>query len=128
MTNHDPPCGQYKSIAKEPVPPQKREARVRCAPIVLLVLSFSVACFGQQAGDSTITVSGCMIGINGSFKLSTHEGERYVLKGDHSTLFSYNGMLVEVTGTMKAAKKSSSHVAPATLHVSKVKKLADSCQ
>ena len=68
-----------------------------------------------------------MMGMNGSFKLSTHDGALYVLKGDHSTLFSYNGMLVEVTGTVKSVKKSS-QVKPATLQVTKVKKLADSCQ
>jgi hypothetical protein len=101
---------------------------MRNTVIVLFVALFSVACYGQQAGDTTITVSGCMIGINGSFKLSTHEGQSYILKGDHSTLFSYNGMVVEVTGTVKAVNKSSSHAKPTTLHVTKVKKLADSCQ
>ena len=40
----------------------------------------------------------------------------------------YNGMVVEVTGTVKAEKKSSSQAKPATLHVTKVKKLDDSCQ
>ena len=100
---------------------------MRNASIVLLVVLISAVCVGQQAGDTTVTVSGCMIGMNGSFKLSTHEGGLYVLKGDHSTLFSYNGMLVEVTGTVKAANKSS-HAKPVNLHVTKVKKLADSCQ
>jgi hypothetical protein len=100
---------------------------MRNASTVLLVVLISAACVGQQAGDTPITVSGCMIGMNGSFKLSTHGGGLYVLKGDHSTLFSYNGMLVEVTGTVKATK-TPSQAKPVTLHVSKVKKLADSCQ
>ena len=100
---------------------------MRNVSIVLLIVLISTACVGQHAGETTITVSGCMIGMNGSFKLSTHEGGLYVLKGDHSTMFSYNGMLVEVTGTVKAAK-TSSQTKPVTLHVIKVKKLADSCQ
>ena len=100
---------------------------MRNASIIFFVVLSSAACIGQHAGETTITVSGCMIGMNGSFKLSTHEGGLYVLKGDHSTLFGYNGMLVEVTGTIKTAK-TSSHAKPVTLHVTKVKKLADSCQ
>ena len=100
---------------------------MRKALIVLLLVLISAPCFGQHAGDTTIIVSGCMIGMNGSFKLSTHGGGLYVLKGDHSALFGYNGMLVEVTGTVKATK-TPAQARPVTLHVIKVKKLADSCQ
>lgn len=100
---------------------------MRTGLIVLVVGLCSAACFAQQTGNTTITVSGCMIGINGSFKLSTHDGMRYVLTGHHSTLFGYDGMLVEVTGTVKAAKPSS-QAQTETLHVAKVKKLADSCE
>jgi hypothetical protein len=102
--------------------------RVRSTCIILLAFLASVACVAQQAGDTTITVSGCVVGINGSFKLSTHDGEHYVLKGEHSRLFSYNGMFLEVTGTVRLNSKTSAQARPRTLHVVKLKKLADSCQ
>ena len=128
MANRTLFFGQDNPTAKRRVRLRMRASKLCNACIVLFVVSYCVACDGQQAGDTTITVSGCMIGINGSFKLSTHEGQRYVLKGDHSPLFSYNGMVVEVTGTVKAAKKPPAQATPVTLHVTKVKKLADSCQ
>ena len=79
----------------------------------------------QPTGPSTATVAGCVTSINGSFKLLT-PGQRYTLKGHNSELFGYNGMLIEVTGTVE----QSHHTAPGypiTLHVTKLKKLADSC-
>jgi hypothetical protein len=105
-----------------------RKSDMRSALIVLLIGLGSTPCLGQQSGNTTVTVSGCVVGMNGSFKLTTHDGERYVLKGDHSTLFTYNGTVVEVTGTVKAPAKSSAQVKPTTLHVTGVKKLADTCQ
>jgi hypothetical protein len=94
--------------------------------LCFLVLCFWTAAIGQDAGSKTVTVSGCVMGINGSFKLNAHDGESFILKGDHSTLFSYNGTFVEVTGTVKS--KKGSQTAIRTIHVQKLKKLADSCQ
>ena len=56
-------------------------------------------CFGQQTGHETVTISGCLMNTNGRFKLLT-QGQTYVLKGHKNEMFSYNGMLVEVTGTL----------------------------
>ena len=100
------------------------------ARLAMLCIAISVCAFAQQSAQqsaSTLTtLSGCMLGLNGVFSLTTANGVRYVLKGDHDTLFSYNGKQVEVKGTMKVTKKTSSK--PATFHVTEVKKLADFCQ
>jgi len=106
---------------------------MRTAALVLII-SFGAACFGQQTGhvgsqqnDSTITVSGCLMNMNGSFKLLSHGEPVYKLQGDHNSLFSYNGMLVTVTGTIKAADKQLPRGVPVILHVAHLKKLADTC-
>ena len=96
---------------------------------IVLFLGLSLALgFGQQTGGNPITVSGCLMSVNGGFSLSTHNGDRYVLKGDHNTMFGYNGKLVQVTGTVKSPKKSSSDAKPVTLRVTEIKKVADFCQ
>ena len=101
---------------------------MRITSTLLCVLVLLSACSAQQTGQSTVTVAGCLMGINGSFKLLSNGGERLLLKGSHSQLFSYNGMLVEISGTIKAKDNSASAARPRTLHVTKIKKLADSCQ
>jgi len=97
---------------------------MRKASIVLVVALFVAECFGQQAGQTTVTVSGCVVNMNGSFRLLTPD-QTYVLRGHHSALFSYNGKLVEVTGTVDATNKSPG--IPVVLHVNHLKKLADFC-
>ena len=75
------------------------------------------------------TIEGCIVSINGVFMLGTPNGERYVLKGDHDTLFSYNGKQVRITGIVKKSSSgSSSQAEPRTLKVSEVKKVYDTCQ
>ena len=75
------------------------------------------------------TIEGCVISINGAFRLNLPNGSSYILKGDHSTLFSYNGMQVQVTGTVKKSSGSSSASGvPQTLKVSDIKKVHDTCQ
>lgn len=90
--------------------------------VLVLLVSLSVA---QQAGSATVKVTGCLISLNGSFQLTTHEGKTYILKGDHDTLLGYGDKLVQVTGTISATDKSGT---PTVLHVTEVKKLADFCQ
>ena len=97
---------------------------MRKASIVLVVVLLVAACFGQQASPTAVKVSGCVMNVNGSFRLHTPD-QTYVLKGHHSELFSYNGKLVEVTGTVTAANKSPG--IPVVLHVTHLKKLADFC-
>ena len=75
------------------------------------------------------TIEGCVISINGAFRLNLPNGQSYILQGDHSNLFSYNGMQVQVTGTVKKPSNSSaSSGLPQTLKVSGIKKTHDTCQ
>ena len=97
---------------------------MRKAAVVLVVVLFVAECLSQQAGHTTVTVSGCVMNMNGTFRLLTPD-QTYVLKGQHSALFSYNGKLVEVTGTVDTANKSPG--VPVVLHVNHLKKLADFC-
>jgi len=100
---------------------------MRIACVLLLMITFAVPSFGQQAGSSKVKVAGCVESLNGKFQLITQQGT-YVLKGDHDTLFGYTGKLVEVTGNVDAAAKSQPPEIPVVLHVTKLKKLADACQ
>jgi hypothetical protein len=93
--------------------------------LFLFAILILTQCFGQQAGHTTVTVSGCLMSMNGRFKLMT-PGHTYVLKGHQNSLFSYNGMLLEVTGTVDTTSKPSPGI-PVVLHISSVKKLADTC-
>jgi len=91
-----------------------------------LLIAVSIPAVAQQSSTSPTILSGCMLSLNGTFSLTTSNGVRYVLKGDHDTLLSYNGKQVEVKGTMKATKKTSSK--PPTFRVTDIKKVADFCQ
>jgi|SRR5690349_19760181 len=97
---------------------------MRRPSVALGLVLFLAECFGQQVVHTTIKVSGCVLNMNGSFRLLTPD-QTYALKGHHSALFSYNGKLVEVTGTVDAADKSPG--IPVVLHVTHLKKLADFC-
>ena len=96
---------------------------MRKASIILLVMVFLAVCAAQQADHSPITVAGCVMNVNGTFKLLTQD-QTYVLKGHHNELFSYGGKLIEVTGTVS---KPSHQGVPVVLNVTKLKKLADTC-
>ncbi len=101
---------------------------MRTAKFILSLLLLSAAGYAQQSGSNPSTVSGCLVSVNGVFTLIAPNGERYLLKGDHDTLFSYNGKQVQVTGTPKSTKKSASGAMPVKFEVSAIKKLADVCQ
>jgi hypothetical protein len=106
--------------------------RVLVSSFLLLFLLLSLTALASpqhssQPDSQPKTIEGCIVGINGAFRLGTPNGETYLLKGDHATLFSYNGKQVRVTGTVKKASKGSSAV-PRTLKVSDIKKVYDSCQ
>ena len=60
---------------------------MRKVSIVLLALVLITECFGQQSGETTVTVAGCVMNVNGTFRLVTH-GQLYVLKGQHNSLFN----------------------------------------
>jgi hypothetical protein len=101
---------------------------MRAAKIAIFFLLFSAAGLAQQSSANPVTISGCLISVNGAFTLRTPQGERFILKGDHDTLFSYNGKQVQITGTPKSTKKGSSTPKSGEFHVSSFKKLADVCQ
>jgi len=92
----------------------------------------SLTAFASPSDNSQPkTIEGCVASINGAFMLGTPNGERYILKGDHDALFSYNGKQVRITGTVKKSANgpsSSSPGEPRTLKVSDIKKVYDTCQ
>jgi hypothetical protein len=96
---------------------------MRKASILLIVVALLAVCVGQQADHSPITVAGCVMSVNGSFKLLTQD-QTYTLKGHHNALFGYNGKLIEVTGTVSHPSHPG---VPVVLTITKLKKLADSC-
>ena len=98
---------------------------MRAVTLVVLLAGLSAASFGQQPSGGPTTLTGCLMSINGSFTLQTANGERYILKGDHDTLLSYNGKQIQVTGTPATSKKAS---ARHEFQVTSVKKIADFCQ
>jgi len=99
------------------------------AIVITFVLLF-VSAFGlaQQSSAGSTTISGCLMSLNGAFTLLTPKGERFILKGDHDTLLSYNGKQVKITGTPKSINKNSGTPKPGEFRVSEVKKIADVCQ
>jgi hypothetical protein len=101
---------------------------MRAAVIVFLLLCLSGTGLCQQSNGNPTTISGCLMSLNGAFTLLTPKGERFVLKGDHDTLFSYNGKQVKITGTPKSTNKNSGAPKPGEFRVSDVKKIADTCQ
>jgi len=97
---------------------------MRKASIALLILAFLALCASAQTNH--VTIAGCVLSANGSFRLMT-KTHTYILKGHKSELFGYNGKLVEITGTEDTPQSTAQGV-PIVLHISKIKKLADFCQ
>jgi len=98
---------------------------MRRASIALTMVLLLAPSFGQQNGN-TVTVAGCVLNANGNFRLHTTT-QNYILKGHRNELFSYNGKLIEVSGTTETPQSSAQGV-PIVLHITKIKKLADYCQ
>lgn len=96
---------------------------MRKASIALLLLSF-LAPAGAQSNH--VTVAGCVLNANGTFRLMTRT-HTYILKGHKSELFGYNGKMVEITG-VEDPPVSTAQGVPTVLHITKIKKLADYCQ
>ena len=99
--------------------------------VVWCLFLLSLTALGWQPNSQQPkTIEGCVASINGVFMLGTPNGERYILKGDHDALFSYNGKQVRITGTVKTDSDGgpSPAGAPRTLKVSDIKKVYDTCQ
>lgn len=97
---------------------------MRKALIALIVLLSLVPWAGAQTNH--VTVAGCVLNANGSFRLMT-KSHTYILKGHQNALFGFNGKMVEITGTEDAPQSTAQGV-PIVLHISKIKKIADFCQ
>ena len=96
---------------------------MRKASIALLILSFLAPASAQS---NHVTIAGCILNANGSFRLMT-KTHTYILKGHKSELFGFNGKMVEITGTEDTPQSTAQGV-PIVLHITKIKKLADFCQ
>ena len=106
------------------------ERNMRGWVLVCCFLLLSLTAFGvpqDSYNTQPKTIEGCVISINGAFRLNTANGETYLLKGHHSSLFNYNGKQVRITGTVDKPQKGSAG-APRTLHITDIKKVFDSCQ
>jgi hypothetical protein len=97
---------------------------MRAIKLLILLVGLSGVSNGQQSGGVATTLTGCLIGLNGSVTLQASDGIRYLLKGDQNKLLRHNGQLVEITGTPLTSKRA---VARREFQVSSVKKLADVC-
>lgn len=97
---------------------------MRKASIALLALSLLAPLSNAQS--THVTIAGCVLNANGTFRLMT-KTHTYILKGHKSELFGYNGKLVEITGTEETPQSTAQGV-PIVLHITKIKKLADFCQ
>ncbi len=96
---------------------------MRKAFIILLLLLFGAQSFAQSS--HTVTVAGCVLNANGTFRLLTRT-KTYILKGHRNEMFGFNGKMVEITGTTEEVSKAEG--VPLVLHVTKIKKIADFCQ
>lgn len=81
--------------------------RAWCAEADFVLLSLTVLVSPSES-KSPQTIEGCVMSVNHTFTLGTPNGERYIVKGDHDTLFSYNGKQVQITGTVKKSSSNSS--------------------
>jgi hypothetical protein len=90
---------------------------------ILLLCSFS---FSQQSNSTPAKLTGCLMNMNGTFYLTTANGERFIPNGKHNTMFSHNGQQVEIT--VKSDKDSSPHASPKKLTVTHIEMVAQVCQ
>ena len=75
---------------------------------------------------TSVTVQGCVLGLNGGYSLNTDAGRSYLLAG--ADLSRFSGQKVRAVGNIThAAKSGSSRGAQLTLAVTRVDKLADTC-
>jgi len=105
--------------------------RKTCLILAILLLLPSPG-FSQQSDNTPAKVStptklsGCLMNMNGAFYLTTANGERFILNGKHSAMFSHNGQQVEIT--VKPDKDSPPQASPRKVTVTHVEKVAQVCQ
>ena len=100
--------------------------------LTLCIMLLGSLGFSQQSDSTTAKasgptkVTGCLMNMNGAFYLTTASGERFILNGKHSAMFSHNGQQVEIT--VKSDKVSSSQASPKKVTVTHIEMLAQVCQ
>jgi len=101
-----------------------------CSISFSLQSNSSAATVGTPASSAAIntptTLSGCLMNMNGAFFLTTANGERFILKGKHNSMFSHNGQQVEIT--VKPDTGSSPHASPRPLTVTHIEMVAQVCR
>jgi hypothetical protein len=109
----------------------------------ICVLTFAPQVFAQDgsgtskpsvpsANAAPITVVGCLTGIDGRYTIGTSSDKIYTVEGDPDQLRRFNSVTVKITGVVGPSKHETSHTDALsyqlqTLTVSKIKKVADSC-
>ena len=105
---------------------------MRGACEILAILLLCSLSFSQESNSPPTTVStpakisGCLMAMNGAFYLTTANGERFILKGKHSAMFSHNGQQVEIT--VKSDKDLTAQASPKKLTVTHIEMVAQVCQ
>ncbi len=75
---------------------------------------------------ASVTVQGCVLGLNGGYSLNVDSGKTYLLAGEDLSKFS--GQKVRAVGNVTPAPKSGTHSSTQpTLTVTRVDKIADTC-
>jgi hypothetical protein len=120
------------TFRKQRVDPTRGACLILAIPL-LCSLSFSQQSNSTQAtvsnpstASTPATVSGCLMNLNGTFYLTTANGERFILKGKHNAMFNHNGQQVEIT--VKPEKDSAPPAGPKKLTVTHIEMLAQVCQ
>lgn len=84
------------------------------------------------ANGNTVTVTGCLTGMDGHYTLGTMSDQLYLLQGDSALLKKFNAQRVRITGSVSEPPphKSDRDVLsqqPPSLSVTTIKKVADTC-
>jgi hypothetical protein len=93
----------------------------------------SPAAQGSAAsGTKTVTVKGCLTGVEDRYLIGTSRDDLYLLRGDLALFKRYNAKMVEATGTLSPPANKTSHddalsQQPPELQVTSLKKIGDRC-
>jgi hypothetical protein len=89
----------------------------------------------SQAGTAegkTVTVTGCLTGLDGNYTLGTMSDKLYLVHGDDAVLKKLNARIVRITGSVSeppphASNRDVLSQQPPSLTVNTIKKVADTC-
>ena len=104
---------------------------MRGARVILVVLLSCCVGSSQQSSSAPTAVNtpskitGCLMNMNGNFYLTTANGERFILIGKHSAMFSHNGQQVEIT--VKPDRNPSPQTNPKKVTVTHIEMVAQIC-